>query len=160
MFRYELNTVFNYHQFEKEGDSQMFMGPNPLSKDKSSGVQIRELSEAGKRLNVDKYRPPGLVRLKNDTISGFTKAYIDLNKSEKDKDAKGDPSKMTEGQRKLLAAKSEVPHYVEVKESDEFIRFMKKEIEKDEDKKFTPEEFAPFLDKKIKNDIWDGIPSK
>ena len=85
MFRYELNTVFNYHQFEKESDSQMFMGPNPLSKEKYSGVQIRDLPDDEKKDNIDKYRPPGLVRLKNDTISNFTKTLADLNKSVKEK---------------------------------------------------------------------------
>jgi hypothetical protein len=37
MFRYELNTIFNFHQFEEEGNSELFMGPNPLSKDRKTG---------------------------------------------------------------------------------------------------------------------------
>lgn len=32
MFRYELNTIFNVHQYEDEKPSDLFMGPHPLSK--------------------------------------------------------------------------------------------------------------------------------
>lgn len=60
MFRYELNTVFNQHKYEDEPDSELFMGPNPLSK--VEGKQIRNLDEETKRRQIDLYRPPGLIR--------------------------------------------------------------------------------------------------
>ena len=67
MLRYELNTIFNYHQFEEEGEKEQqnfFMGPYPLSKDRKTGQQIRDLDENGKLKNLDKFRPPGLIRIK------------------------------------------------------------------------------------------------
>jgi len=60
MFRYELNSIVKGHQFKEEPNSQLPMGPNPLSKTRT-GKQIRNLNESEKTDYSDVFRPPGIV---------------------------------------------------------------------------------------------------
>ena len=63
MFRYEINSIFKLHQFKEEPSTDLFIGKNPLSKNRM-GKQIRDLDESGKDQYQDMYRPPGLVKVR------------------------------------------------------------------------------------------------
>ena len=73
MFRYEINSIFKLHQFKDETPSELFGGRNPLSKTKM-GKQFRDLDDNSKQQFSDMYRPPGLVRIKDDKYYGDEKA--------------------------------------------------------------------------------------
>lgn len=70
MFRYEINSIFKQHQFLDEKPSELFMGPNPLSKNKI-GKQFKELDEQSKQNFSDMYRPPGIVRIRDNDKSKY-----------------------------------------------------------------------------------------
>lgn len=73
MFRYEMNSVFRLHQFKDEKrDAVCFGGEHPLSRTEN-GKQIKDLDDINKKLEyADVFRPPGLVRLKDQK-------YFDAN---------------------------------------------------------------------------------
>ena len=68
MFRYELNSIFRQHQFIDEDRTDRFMGKNPLSKDRN-GKQLKDILEDNQKMKyADMFRPPGVVRLKEDRL--------------------------------------------------------------------------------------------
>ena len=73
LFRYEINSIFKKYQFEEDNDPncELFMGRHPLSKT-DTGKQIKDEDEATKLLPrvADAYRPPGLVRIRDDVQKG------------------------------------------------------------------------------------------
>jgi hypothetical protein len=69
MFRYEMNSIFNKHFYEEEHPSERFMGANPLSKTET-GKQIKNLEESKRLEYADMYRPPGIVRLREQRMIG------------------------------------------------------------------------------------------
>lgn len=73
MFRYEMNSIFNKHQFEDEKGSERFMGRNPLSKTEA-GKQIKDLEEGRRAEYVDVYRPPGIVKIRDGNFFEELKA--------------------------------------------------------------------------------------
>ena len=70
MFRYEINSIFKNHQFTEERDSKLPMGPNPLSMARN-GKKIRDLDENSKQQYIDMFRPPGIVRIRQQYYNDF-----------------------------------------------------------------------------------------
>ena len=80
MFRYEINSIFKLHQFKEEPETDLFIGKNPLSKNKT-GKQIRDLDESSKEQHQDMYRPPGLVKVRADYFEPDKKpGHVDISK--------------------------------------------------------------------------------
>lgn len=80
MFRYEINSIFKLHQFREEAPTDLFIGKNPLSKNKN-GKQLRDLDEVSKEQFQDMYRPPGIVRVRNEYFESENKpANVDISK--------------------------------------------------------------------------------
>lgn len=65
MFRYELNFIYQNHQYKNEKPSELYGGKFPLSKTRL-GMQIKDLpyKEQIDDQNIDKFRPPGLFRVR------------------------------------------------------------------------------------------------
>ena len=73
LFRYEINSIFKKYQFEDDNDPncELFMGRHPLSKT-DTGKQIKDEDESRKLLPevADAFRPPGLVRVREELQKG------------------------------------------------------------------------------------------
>lgn len=79
MFRYEINSIFKLHQFKEEQPTDLFIGKKPLSKNKN-GKQLRDLDEASKELYQDMFRPPGLIRVRNEYFDHDKPNHVDINR--------------------------------------------------------------------------------
>jgi len=87
LFRYEINSIFKKYQFEDDNDPncELFMGRHPLSRT-DTGKQIKDEDEAKRLLPecADAYRPPGLVRCRDEQAKAQPGANSSLSHAGKE----------------------------------------------------------------------------
>ena len=72
LFRYEINSVFKKHQFADDKDSGLLMGRHPLSRaidGQNKGMQLKNLKLEDQEDYQDRFRPPGIVRIKDIPVT-------------------------------------------------------------------------------------------